>query len=76
MVELGSMKKIILKNGLTILIDERKTDTITVMATVKTGSNNETKGIHGISHFIEHMPFEGTKKRPTNREILFSVKPS
>jgi predicted Zn-dependent peptidase len=57
------MKKIILKNGLTLLVDQRKTDTITVQATVKTGSNNETKGIHGISHFIEHMLFEGTKNR-------------
>lgn len=57
------MKRIKLENGLTILIDQRNTDTITVQAIVKTGSNNETKGIHGISHFIEHMLFEGTKKR-------------
>jgi len=57
------MKKIMLNNGLTILIDQRKTDTITVQATIKTGSNNEVKGIHGVSHFIEHMLFEGTKKR-------------
>ncbi len=57
------MKKIILNNGLTILVDKRKTDTITVLATVKIGSNHEVKGIRGISHFIEHMLFEGTKKR-------------
>jgi len=57
------MKKMILKNGLKIIVDKRKTDTVTIQATVQTGSNNESKGIRGISHFIEHMVFEGTKKR-------------
>ncbi len=30
---------------------------------VNTGSVNETKENNGISHFIEHMTFKGTKKR-------------
>ncbi len=30
---------------------------------IKTGSVNETIEINGISHFIEHMLFKGTKKR-------------
>ena len=30
---------------------------------VKTGSINETKEENGISHFIEHTVFKGTKKR-------------
>ena len=30
---------------------------------VKTGSRNETKETNGISHFIEHMMFKGTKNR-------------
>jgi len=57
------MKKLTLKNGLKIILDPRKTETITIQATVKTGSNNEGDGIRGVSHFIEHMLFEGTKKR-------------
>ena len=35
---------------------------------VKTGSRNETADTNGISHFIEHMMFKGTKNR-TARQI-------
>lgn len=35
------------------------------MILVGTGSKYETKDIMGISHFLEHMFFKGTKKRPT-----------
>lgn len=57
------MEKLKLKNGLTILLEKKPTQTITIQATVKTGSNSENKKINGISHFVEHMLFEGTKKR-------------
>jgi predicted Zn-dependent peptidase len=36
---------------------------------VGTGSKYETKDINGISHFLEHMFFKGTKKRPTTLKI-------
>jgi len=42
---------------------------VTVLVLVGTGSKYETKEINGISHFLEHMFFKGTKKRPTNMEI-------
>jgi len=32
---------------------------------IKTGSKYETKNVNGISHFLEHMFFKGTKKRPS-----------
>jgi predicted Zn-dependent peptidase len=32
---------------------------------VETGSEYETKEKNGISHFLEHMCFKGTEKRPT-----------
>jgi len=32
---------------------------------VGSGSRYETKDTNGISHFLEHMPFKGTKKRPS-----------
>ena len=63
------MQKFRLKNGLTIITEKKPTDTVTIQATVKVGSNNENDKINGISHFIEHMLFEGTKKRP-NSEII------
>ncbi len=63
------MEKLKLKNGLTIIVEKKPIETITIQATVKVGSNNENKKINGISHFIEHMLFEGTKKRPNSQII-------
>jgi len=63
------MKKLKLNNNLIIILEKKQTETVTVHATVKTGSNNEIPRINGISHFIEHMVFEGTKKRPDSKTI-------
>jgi predicted Zn-dependent peptidase len=40
------------------------------MALVGTGSKYETKEISGISHFLEHLQFKGTKKRPTEMDVF------
>ena len=34
---------------------------------IKAGSRFEKSSISGISHFIEHLLFKGTKKRSCNR---------
>ena len=39
--------------------------TVTVLVLVETGSKYETKAKNGISHFLEHMCFKGTDKRPS-----------
>jgi len=53
-----------LKNGLRIATDEMKdAETVSIGVFVKTGSRNEDIKINGISHFLEHMAFKGTKKR-------------
>jgi predicted Zn-dependent peptidase len=63
-------KKITLKNGLRILIVPAKsTKAVTVLTIVGTGSKFENKDINGISHFLEHMFFKGTKKRPDKLQI-------
>lgn len=67
------MQKHTLKNNLTIIFEKRQTKTVAIEITVKTGSNNETKRINGISHFIEHMIFEGTKTRKSSREIANEI---
>ncbi len=36
---------------------------------VGAGSRYETRKNNGISHFLEHMAFKGTKKRPTAMHI-------
>lgn len=64
-------KKTTLKNGLRVLtIPMAGTKTATVLILVGTGSKYETKEINGISHFLEHMFFKGTKKRPTPAKIV------
>lgn len=45
------------------------TKTATVFVLVGTGSKYETKDINGISHFLEHMMFKGTAKRPGTMDI-------
>lgn len=63
-------KKIKLKNGLRlILVPQENTQAVTVLVLVGTGSKYETKQNNGISHFLEHMFFKGTKKRPTAKKI-------
>ncbi len=63
-------KKTTLQNGLRILtVPMANTKTVTVLVLVATGSKYETKDINGISHFLEHMTFKGTKKRPTPLSI-------
>lgn len=45
------------------------TETVTVLVLVKIGSRYEPAKLNGISHFIEHLLFKGTKKRPTSLDI-------
>ncbi len=53
-----------LNNGLRIIVDEmRDVQSCTISIGAGTGSFNETKVQNGISHFLEHMAFKGTKKR-------------
>ena len=63
-------KKTTLKNGLRIItVSQKSTQAVTVLVLVKTGSKYEKKDINGISHFLEHMYFKGTKKRPSAMDI-------
>lgn len=55
-----------LKNGLRIISSSRpQTETVSLGIWVKTGSAYETENMNGISHFLEHMVFKGTKNRTT-----------
>ncbi len=63
-------KKIVLDNGLRIIIVPKPDSlTTTILILVEAGSKYETKEINGISHFLEHMCFKGTKKRPQPIDI-------
>ena len=58
------IKQSILKNGLRVISAPRpQIETVSLGIWVNTGSAEETLEDNGISHFIEHMVFKGTKKR-------------
>lgn len=58
-------KKTTLPSGLRIIVVPMKnTSAVTSMVFVKAGSRYERKEENGISHLLEHLFFEGTKKRP------------
>ncbi len=60
-----NFRKITLKNGLrVILVPQVSTLAATVLILVEAGSEYETKEINGLSHFLEHLMFKGTKNRP------------
>ena len=55
-----------LPNGQTVVIYEIHNNPIVTIDTwIKTGSINEDDKNNGISHFLEHLFFKGTKKHPT-----------
>lgn len=62
--------KKVLKNGLRVVVVPMKDNpTVTVLVLVEAGSKYETKKVNGISHFLEHMCFKGTIKRPKAIDI-------
>ncbi|GIV97710.1 MAG: hypothetical protein KatS3mg057_2367 [Herpetosiphonaceae bacterium] len=67
-------EKVVLPNGLRILTEEMPhTHSVSMGFFTKVGSRYEEARVSGISHFLEHMFFKGTEKRPTAREISEAI---
>lgn len=49
-------------NGHRIILAHKEGDMVNISSWVKTGSINEDDYNNGISHFLEHLMFKGTKK--------------
>lgn len=65
-----NFKKTTLPNGLRVItVPTKDNPSVMVLVVVETGSNYETKGQNGLSHFLEHMCFKGTTKRPQAKDI-------
>ncbi|MCX6781487.1 MAG: pitrilysin family protein [Candidatus Magasanikbacteria bacterium] len=59
-----------LSNGTRVIIAPSKdTRAVTCLAYFAVGSRYESAELWGGSHFIEHMMFKGTEKRPTTEDI-------
>lgn len=67
-----NVQKYTLANGLTILLSEdHSLPLVSVAMMMKVGSKNETSGITGIAHFIEHLAFRNTKNFPDHQNTTF-----
>lgn len=62
--EVRNIRREVLPNGLTVITEQMQhIRSISIGIWVKTGSRDEDSKWNGISHFIEHMVFKGTKHR-------------
>ncbi len=63
-----------LSNGMRVVMNKNKNQpTTTIAVMVNIGSNWETKELNGISHFVEHLFFKGSKKYPTQRSLSLEL---
>ena len=55
-----------LKNGMTVIVwPDHDVPNVAMYTLYRVGSRNERQGITGISHFFEHMMFNGSKNYPS-----------
>jgi predicted Zn-dependent peptidase len=67
-------QKTTLDNGLRIVTEAMPhTRSVSICIFIGVGSRYETEAEAGVSHFIEHVCFKGTEKRPTSREISEAI---
>ncbi|MDI6815358.1 MAG: pitrilysin family protein, partial [Dehalococcoidales bacterium] len=67
-------QKTILDNGLRFITAAMPhTRSVSICIFIGVGSRYETEAQAGVSHFIEHLCFKGTQKRPTAREISETI---
>ena len=60
----AEIRSLTLENGLKIIVwPDHDIPNVVMYNYVRAGSRNEHPGITGLSHFFEHMMFNGTKKR-------------
>ena len=67
-------QKTVLDNGLRIVTENMpQTYSVSICIFTGVGSRYEKDKIAGVSHFIEHLMFRGTEKRPESRLISEAI---
>ena len=62
-----------LSNGIRVIFEKLPAkNIISIGVFVKAGSNYENEDNKGISHFIEHMTFKGTKSKSAKNIAIIS----
>ena len=70
----SAVQRIMLPNGLRVWIEPRpESESVTALLVVRVGSRHETRANNGISHFVEHMVFDGTEKWPTEEAVADAI---
>jgi zinc protease len=63
-----AVREAVLDNGLTVLVQEVRTAPLaSVWCWYKVGSRDEGPGLTGVSHWVEHMNFKGTRNIPRDQ---------
>jgi len=71
---MNNYSKTTLSNGLELItIPMPHVDSVTVMVMIGAGSRYETRNTNGIAHFMEHMAFKGSIKRPSALAISSEI---
>ena len=64
----------VLDNRLRVLTSTMAhTQSVSMVICVGAGSRYESDELAGVSHFIEHLPFKGTKNWPTARDVSEAI---
>ena len=67
-------QRTVLDNGLRVLTSTMPhSRSVSMVVNIGAGSRYESAETSGISHFLEHLPFKGTKRWPTAREVSEAI---
>lgn len=70
----SALYRFMLPNGLRVWIEPRpQVESITALLVVHAGARYETTADNGLSHFVEHLVFDGTEKWPTEEAVADAV---
>ncbi|HAW11674.1 MAG TPA: hypothetical protein DCX12_11600, partial [Chloroflexi bacterium] len=62
-----------LANGVTLLNAPLPSRNVGIFLIVRAGSRDETAETAGLAHYLEHMFYKGTERRPTTQQITREI---
>ena len=62
------MRKVVLDNGVRVVMERMSSlKSVAIGIWINVGTRDESKGQEGLSHFLEHMMFKGTRRRSASK---------
>ena len=62
------MRKVVLDNGVRVVMERMSSlKSVAIGIWINVGTRDEHKGQEGLSHFLEHMMFKGTRRRSASK---------